>query len=612
MKSREIGFTLAELLGVIVIIGILLVLIVPTVINRLNSSKDEASDTGDNIIYNATDQYIREHPSDYPPGKAGRYCIAIKNLIDDGKLTKPVIDVSTGEDVSDKSVMVTIYSAGTSDYEIRDGDDCKALSSLPLIDFEVTPKGSSWVPKRTAKIIWPAIDGEYRARYRVDNGEWQYVDSIDSKKGGTKELVFDKSAVSRPLEAQYIGKGGDTGTDNIINSKINIVNVDSVAPTCTLRLSGTMGNNNWYRSNVTIDFGNNNSNLKDDLSGVADYGISTSSSNSFGKVSKKTQTQDVANITYYGFVKDKAGNIGKCNVSLKKDATKPTLSYTLRKINNGQDVGAAYSNQWSRNQIKRSFSPKDNLSGVAKMQYKTTGTNTWYDEGNVSSWMMNEGRNDASFRVIDNAGNVSDETRLILLVDWTAPQCSVSRSNQGSVSGVNFNYKCSDNVSGVLSCPPIKYNQKGYVDSISIRDNAGNVGSCSAQSVTSQVQYRTSTRYNLGCTNSYCCGSDPYQYVCGSYCTRWFCMWGKVDGSAGNPQFYSSIDCMQTSHAYDSYYYILENRCVASSPSYCTGYSPRFCYSSCCGTAWTNWTAWGAGYYCNTATCKSENRTLYY
>lgn len=513
MKSREIGFTLAELLGVIVIIGILLVLIVPTVINRLNSSKDEASDTGDNIIYNATDQYIREHPSDYPPGKAGRYCIAIKNLIDDGKLTKPVIDVSTGEDVSDKSVMVTIYSAGTSDYEIRDGDDCKALSSLPLIDFEVTPKGSSWVPKRIAKIIWPAIDGEYRARYRVDNGEWQYVDSIDSKKGGTKELVFDKSAVSRPLEAQYIGKGGDTGTDNIINSKINIVNVDSVAPTCTLRLSGTMGNNNWYRSNVTIDFGNNNSNLKDDLSGVADYGISTSSSNSFGKVSKKTQTQDVANITYYGFVKDKAGNIGKCNVSLKKDATKPTLSYTLRKINNGQDVGAAYSNQWSRNQIKRSFSPKDNLSGVAKMQYKTTGTNTWYDEGNVSSWMMNEGRNDASFRVIDNAGNVSDETRLILLVDWTPPTI-----NFGISGYFTSTVSCSDGNSGVNGSTYWTVGLSGTWNNTvnaTCRDHAGNVSNASHVYPYNSCRYTINTcqgGYDRVWSNSANCGYYcPYQ-----------------------------------------------------------------------------------------------------
>ena len=145
------GFTLAEILGVIVIIGILLILIVPTIINRINSSREEAENAGNNIIYDAADQYIREHPDDYPPGKSGRYCIEIKKLIEDGKLAEPVKDVTTGEDISDKSVMVTIYSAGTRDYEIRDGENCEAIAALPMIDFNVTPKGSSWVPKRTVE-----------------------------------------------------------------------------------------------------------------------------------------------------------------------------------------------------------------------------------------------------------------------------------------------------------------------------------------------------------------------------------------------------------------------------------------------------------------------------
>ena len=62
------GFTLAEILGVVVIIGLLLLLIVPTVINRLNSSKDDVATASEDIIYNAADQYIKEHPEKFPPG----------------------------------------------------------------------------------------------------------------------------------------------------------------------------------------------------------------------------------------------------------------------------------------------------------------------------------------------------------------------------------------------------------------------------------------------------------------------------------------------------------------------------------------------------------------
>lgn len=583
MKSAGKAFTLAEVLGVVVIIGILLILIVPTILNRLTSSKNVAHNAGENIVFDAASQHISENPEDYPPGKAGRYCISIRTLVDEGKLVNPVKDPSTGDDISDKSVMVTVYSAGTSDYEIREGDDCDRLSSLPMIDFEVTPKGSSWVPKRTVKIIWPAIDGDYKARYRVDNGEWQYVDSINSRSGGSTEIIFDKSATSRPLQAQYIGVGEETSTNNIIDSKINIVNVDSVKPTCTLSLAGTMGDNNWYRSNVTVNFGENNSNLNDDLSGVVSYNLSKSDTTSFDGVSSLVQTEDTAGAKYYGYVKDKAGNIGQCSTEIKKDATKPTLTYTLRKINNGVDEGPAYSNQWSQRQIQRSFFPADNLSGVAKMQYKTTGTNTWYDEGNVSSWMMNEGRNDASFRVIDQAGNISDETRLILLVDWTPPTINFGISGYFTAT-----VSCSDGNSQVNGSTYWTVGLSGTWNNTvgaTCRDYAGNVASASHVYPYSSCRYTVNTcqggydsvwSSSAGCgykcpytttetkttcikmnvtncrknfpnathSNGMCCGPitqtvTKYRYCCtGGYVSRWnSCKYGTPNACRGGFSF---------------------------------------------------------------------------
>ena len=44
LKMKK-GFTLAEILGVIVIIGLLLILIVPTVLNRISTSGDDAKKT---------------------------------------------------------------------------------------------------------------------------------------------------------------------------------------------------------------------------------------------------------------------------------------------------------------------------------------------------------------------------------------------------------------------------------------------------------------------------------------------------------------------------------------------------------------------------------------
>ncbi len=297
------GFTLAELLGVIVIIGILLILIVPTIINRINSSREEAENAGNNIIYDAADQYIREHPDDYPPGKSGRYCIEIKKLIEDGKLIQPVINAATGEDISDKSVMVTIYSAGTKDYEIKNGNDCQTLESLPMIDFKVDPRGSSWVKQRKVTIIYPKIDGDFLASHRIDQGSWIRDTSAD--KGGNIELIFTKIG---QLEARLKGT-------KIITSKINVVNVDSEVPVITKINMGTWSDD---KNNLQIT-------AKDDISGLNGMYISTTNSkpneNDKGWITISSKTKETKVFskalepgTYYIWVKDKAGNISEGKV----------------------------------------------------------------------------------------------------------------------------------------------------------------------------------------------------------------------------------------------------------------------------------------------------------
>ena len=299
------GFTLAEILGVIVIIGLLLILIVPTVLNRISTSGDDAKKTENEFIFNAADLHIRENPDDFPPGKSGRYCILISTLIDEGKLVKPVKDVVTGEDLSNKSVLVTIYSAGTTEYEIKEGAECEDLSALPMIDFIVNPMGSQWVKQRTVTIVYPIMEGDYQARYRrEDMNSNNWVNDNAYNNGGRHEgLVFNKSSRSTKLEAQLKG-------NQIISGRVNIVNVDSVVPSITsITQKGQSG------SSVKV-----NIRAKDDLSGLD--GICFMSTRSTPVVTsscwKDFSTNDASSKTYsttfgvgtrYVYVKDKAGNI---------------------------------------------------------------------------------------------------------------------------------------------------------------------------------------------------------------------------------------------------------------------------------------------------------------
>ena len=568
MKKK--GFTLAELLGVLVIIALLLLLIIPGIINRLSKSGDEAKKAGGNIIYNAVDQYIKEHPEEYPPGKSGRYFVTIRSLIEDGKLAEPVIDVVTGEDVSDMSVMVTIYSSGNTDHEFKKGDECEEFASLPFIDYIVTPNGSNWVPKRTVQIVWPATDGDYKARYRIDNGSWIEV-NIDSRKGGKTELIFDKSSALTPLEAQYVGSGGSTS--NIISSKIDIVNVDSVPPTCSLSLAGTMGDNNWYRSNVTVSFGKNNENLKDDLSGVANYGISTSSVNTFGKISSKVQGADIANITYYGYVKDKAGNIGKCNVSFKKDATQPTC--------NMSESGTKGNNNWYRNNVVFSTVNDDNLSGVAAQGMSNNSTVNY--NGSTTMTLSDDTKGITYYTFVkDKAGNTNQCSRTVKR-DATAPTVNFGISGHFTAT-----ISCSDSISGVVGTKSWTVGLSGSSNktvNASCTDYAGNVTSSSHTYKYSSCKYTVNTcqggydsvwSANAGC--GYKC-SNPIttnEYVCHRLHTHesmcYYIYGYDVDYVDGSCCLWEDV----TVNNYDKYcctggYVNRWNSCKYGSPNECRG-----------------------------------------
>lgn len=324
------GFTLAELLGVIVIISVLLILIVPTIINSITKNKQPAENTGKEIIYNAADQYINANSTKYPKGKSGKYCIPIKKIAEAGYLVSPVKEITTGKDISDKSVMVTIYSTGNTDYEIKEGFDCKEEVSMPLIDFNVNPKGSSWTTKRNVRILYPIVNGNYIARYRIDDGDWINVD-IDSKNGGYTDLVFNETSISKKLEARYVGKGGDTPTSSVIKSKINIVNIDSKKPKCQLEVVGTKGSNNWYKSSkVIVRF----KDKTDEISGIEDYGLSATNNKDYNKKTSLEHVADGSSFIYYGYVKDKAGNEETCSVTFKKDSVSPHICGSRQKIQN--------------------------------------------------------------------------------------------------------------------------------------------------------------------------------------------------------------------------------------------------------------------------------------
>lgn len=96
---KKHGFTLIEVIGVVLIMGLLTLLILPPIVNQLSSRKKEISNASLQLIYDATDLYVKERESIYPITPGATYCISLETLVNDGKLKRPLRDLSTGKEI---------------------------------------------------------------------------------------------------------------------------------------------------------------------------------------------------------------------------------------------------------------------------------------------------------------------------------------------------------------------------------------------------------------------------------------------------------------------------------------------------------------------------------
>ena len=174
------------------------------------------------------------------------------------------------------------------------------------------------------------------------NKDYTYTYGCKNDKGTgcSYELISKTVTTDTDTLPDFEWKATDN-TGNSVNceSKGLSVKVDKTAPTCNITvISGTLGRNNWYTTDVKLAL-----NYSDNLSGIAAYGITTSTNADFNSEKETTINFDTPGITYYGYVKDNAGNVGTCNITVKRLTTPPTCNLSLS--------GTKGNNNWYRSNV---------------------------------------------------------------------------------------------------------------------------------------------------------------------------------------------------------------------------------------------------------------------
>lgn len=101
MKKKN-GFTLIELIGIIVILGVLVAIGVPSLLKTLNNNKNKEYETFEKNLFLATESYIQNHQDSFDSlaEANGSAIVSIDALINSGLIKRSMINPKTGEKIN--------------------------------------------------------------------------------------------------------------------------------------------------------------------------------------------------------------------------------------------------------------------------------------------------------------------------------------------------------------------------------------------------------------------------------------------------------------------------------------------------------------------------------
>ncbi len=244
---------------------------------------------------------------------------------------------------------------------------------------------------------------------------------------------MDNCAVGNNLDSAVISLNG------------TVIPSDSTPPVITPNVSGTLGNNGWYVSDVAVSW-----TVTDADSAVT----STTGCDATAVTADTTGTTFTCTAT-------SAGGTASESVTVQRDATAPTATATR--------TPDANANGWNNSDVTVTFAGSDSLSGIASCD---------------AAVVLGEGAGQsASGTCTDNAGNVSAPATVSdINVDETAPSATATRTPDADANGwnnsdVTVTFAGSDSLSGIASCDAAVVLGEGAGQSASgtCTDLAGNV-----------------------------------------------------------------------------------------------------------------------------------------
>ena len=300
--NKKKGFTLVELLGVILIIALLAIILVPLLIRSMKQSRKYLSESQTKLIYSASESYIKKYKSEYPNIENNKYCITIKNLVDEGLLDEKIKNYIDDTEIDiETSIEVKVDSKMSYSYEIKyDWISCTVdMTNAPVLMIASTGGDTTkFLQTELMKKDIESIDFVNVANFPEGS-----VDVSEKKNG--KVQLWKKDENNNGLFEVYIGAINDYVYANK-NSRylfenlrgVNKINLNNFDTSTTLNMHKMFYYTGYNNSSFALDLGN-----KFDTSKVADMSymfISAGYSNSSFTLDlgNKFDTSNVTDMSY--------------------------------------------------------------------------------------------------------------------------------------------------------------------------------------------------------------------------------------------------------------------------------------------------------------------------
>lgn len=114
---KKNAFTLAELVAVVVLLGLITAIAFPPIITQMKKSQESIDNATEKLIISGAMNYLKSNKDDYPELNGSVYCITVGDLIDNNNLSSSLKN-SDGEEIPrDEKVKVRVKN-NNYEYEI--------------------------------------------------------------------------------------------------------------------------------------------------------------------------------------------------------------------------------------------------------------------------------------------------------------------------------------------------------------------------------------------------------------------------------------------------------------------------------------------------------------